>query len=136
MQDNQISAAYVAYNLHLLSHLAGKPVGVIAHSSGNPVTQWALRWWPSTHIVTRAFVALAPDFQGVYTSYLTKICNMLPHVGGRMLCSASLWQQAAGSKFMAALDEFGRTAQIPTTVAFTYVRDFPCSNLFGMYQLT
>ena len=60
MTDMQVASEYIAYNLHQISALSGGlQTAVIAHSQGNPDTQWALQFWPSTQSVTRAFVAEA-----------------------------------------------------------------------------
>jgi triacylglycerol lipase len=121
MNDAQISSAYVAYNLHHLSSLAGTPVAVIGHSQGSPNVQWALRFFPSTRdpAVTRSFVALSPDFSGVGFDGLTELCDI---VSGVPLCAPSLWQQAKGSNYMAALAGGSHgidQAYVPTTVVWS-----------------
>ena len=119
MGDMQVSAEYVAYNLHYLSSLSGGlHPAVIAHSQGNPDTQWALRFWPSTAAVTRAFVSLAPDFTGIdmFNSDLSAICS------DGDLCQASLWQQSAGSHYYNALRNEEFKAIVPTTALWTEVR--------------
>ncbi len=115
MGDMQVSSEYVAYNLHQISQLSGGlQTAVISHSQGGPDTQWALRFWPSTQKVTRAFVALSSDFAGIelLDSPLSKIC-----VGD--LCQSCLWQQSAGSKYYQAMhdDSFGEL--VPTTAIWS-----------------
>ena len=115
MGDMQVSSEYVAYGLHLISQLSGGlQTAVLSHSQGGPVTQWALRFWPSTQKVTRAFVALSPDFSGIELadSKLSDIC-----VGD--LCQASIWQQSSGSNYYDAMhaDEFGES--VPTTAIWS-----------------
>ncbi|KAK4505859.1 hypothetical protein PRZ48_003824 [Zasmidium cellare] len=117
MGDMQTNAEYVAYNLHYLSELSGgQQTAVISHSQGGPNTQWALQFWPSTRNVTRAFVALSPDFAGIdllgSTSLLNDICK-----GG--LCQASMWQQSAGSRYYDALHSHDFTEHVPTTTIWT-----------------
>lgn len=119
MGDMQVNAEYVAYNLHYISQLSGGlQTAVISHSQGGPNTQWALQFWPSTRNVTRAFVALSPDFAGIdllgSTSLLSDICE-----GG--LCQASMWQQSAGSHYYDALHSHDFTAHVPTTSIWTQV---------------
>jgi len=119
--DAQISASWVAYNLHYISYLAGgKPIAVMGHSQGNPVIQWALRFWKSTRSVVNAYMAISPDFQGVYTRGISTLCEVIP--GGPSLCAPALWQQASDSKFEDALDLYGRKALVPTSSIFTQVR--------------
>lgn len=113
----QISAQYVAYSLHQISTLAGGArTAVISHSQGGPDTQWALRFWPSTQQVTSSFIALSPDFAGIEVlgSKLSEIC-----IGD--LCQASLWQQSAGSNFLAALQADNFQALVPTTTIWSQV---------------
>lgn len=115
MGNMQVSSEYVAYNLHQISQLSGGlKTAVISHSQGGPNTQWALRFWPSTQKVTRAFVALSPDFAGIELadSELSKIC-----VGD--LCQASIWQQSSGSKYYAAMHSDDFSEKVPTTAVWT-----------------
>ncbi|KAK5175610.1 uncharacterized protein LTR77_000749 [Saxophila tyrrhenica] len=115
MGDMQTSSEYVAYAIHQLSTLSsGARPAIITHSQGGPVTQWALRFWPSTASIASAFIALSPDFAGIelFDSKLSNIC-----VG--KLCQASIWQQSSGSNYLAALhaDSFG--AVVPTTAIWS-----------------
>lgn len=107
----QVSSEYVAYAIHQISTLAGgAKTAVITHSQGGPVTQWALRFWPSTKSLTNSFIALSPDFAGIelFDSKLSNIC-----VG--KLCQASIWQQSAGSNYYKALHADDFETQVPTT---------------------
>lgn len=119
MGDMQVNAEYVAYNLHYISQLSGgQQTAVVSHSQGGPNTQWALQFWPSTRNVTRAFVALSPDFAGIdllgSSSLLSDICES-------GLCQASLWQQSAGSHYYDALHANDFTEHVPTTAIWTQV---------------
>lgn len=117
MGDMQVNAEYVAYNIHYLSNLAGGlAIAVVAHSQGNPNTQWSLQFWPSTRAIARAFIALSPDFSGIdllgSSSLLSNIC----YSG---VCQAALWQQDVGSDYYSALHSHGFAAQVPTTTIWT-----------------
>jgi hypothetical protein len=121
MDDAQISSSYVAYNLHRLSSLTGTSVSAIGHSQGSPNIQWALRFFPSTRdpSVTRSYVALSPDFSGVGFDGLTQFCDI---ISGVPICAPSLWQQAKGSNYMAALGGGSHgidEAYVPTTVVWS-----------------
>ncbi|PPJ56173.1 hypothetical protein CBER1_09085 [Cercospora berteroae] len=117
MGDMQISAEYVAYNLHYLSSLSGglKPA-VIAHSQGSPNTQWALAYWPSTRNVARAFIALSPDFSGIE---LLNNDSLFDHICESELCQASLWQQGEGSNYYKALHAKDFRALVPTSAIWS-----------------
>ncbi|KAK4633789.1 Lipase B [Fulvia fulva] len=117
MGDMQVNAEYVAYNIHAISSLSGNiPTAVITHSQGGPVTQWALQFWPSTRSVTRAFVALSPDFHGVE---LLNSDSLLSNICSSGICQASLWQQSAGSHWYDTLHAHEFSAQVPTTSIWT-----------------
>lgn len=115
MGDMQISAEYVAYAIHMISHLAGgAQTAIISHSQGGPNTQWALRFWPSTRDITRAFIPLSPDFAGVELlgGKLSDAC-----VGD--LCQASLWQQSEGSHYLDAMHDDTFQQVVPTTTIWS-----------------
>lgn len=113
MGDMQVNAEYVAYSLHYLTSLSGglKPA-VVAHSQGNPNTQWALEYFPSTRDVTRAFISLAPDFAGID---LLGSDSLFSDICAAGLCQAAMWQQDAGSNYYQALHAKDFTALVPTT---------------------
>lgn len=116
MGDMQVSSSYIAYNLHAVSSMVGgAPVAVMAHSQGNPNIQWALHFFPSTQSITSMFVGLSPDFYGAWFNILSGICSF----DGDSLCAPSLWQQASGSHYHAALDAKGLVAQVPTTLIWS-----------------
>lgn len=115
MGDMQISSEYVAYAIHMISQLAGgAQTAIITHSQGGPDTQWALRFWPSTRNITRAFIALSPDFYGI---------DILGHKASDFcvgdLCQASLWQQSTGSHYYAALQDDTFQQLVPTTTIWS-----------------
>ena len=64
--------------------------------------------------MTRAFVALSPDFAGIelLDSKLSNIC-----VGD--LCQASIWQQSSGSNYYNAMRENAFESLVPTTTIWT-----------------
>lgn len=105
--------------MHYLSQLSGgMQIAVVSHSQGGPNTQWALQFWPSTRNVTRAFVAISPDFAGIDLLGSSSLLNDICADG---LCQASLWQQSAGSKYYQALHNQDFKALVPTTSIWTQV---------------
>lgn len=116
MGDMQISSAYIAYNLHAVSALAGNsPVAVMGHSQANPNIQWALHFFPSTQKVTSMFIGLSPDFYGAWFNILSGVCSF----GDEPLCAPSLWQQSSGSNYHGALSAKGNVEQVPTTLIWS-----------------
>jgi len=115
MGDMQVSAEYIAYNLHYLSQLSDNlSTAVISHSQGGPDVQWALQFWPSTRKVTNSFIALSPDFTGIelLDSKLSDVCV-------DDLCQVCIWQQSAGSHYYDALHYRDFEAQVPTTAIWS-----------------
>ncbi|KAK4052967.1 hypothetical protein OIO90_004091 [Microbotryomycetes sp. JL221] len=120
--DAQISAEYVARAVSILAPQSstGK-VSIIGHSQGAGVNpQWAITFWPSIRSLISQYIALAPDFKGTTQGLL--LCN--PVAGGALpTCNPSLWQQTAGSKYLAAQNSpksgSGRTALLPTSSIYT-----------------
>lgn len=113
--DVQLSSAYVAYNMHLVSSLSGgKPISVIGHSQGGPNIQWALRFFPSTRNVVKTYVGLSPDL-GPGTTYFRTECDAAGQLGA---CTAATWQQATNSNFYAALN-YKNKAFVESTLIWT-----------------
>jgi hypothetical protein len=91
-----------------------KSVAVIAWSMGTLVTQWALKYWPSTRDVVSDFIALSADFDG--TQFGAIICPSIPPVP----CVPSLLQQKSDSNFITALRSGdGDSAYVPTTSIYS-----------------
>ena len=94
MADIQDSAEHVVYALRTMYARAGRRVDVVGYSQGGMVPRWALRFWPDTRATVDDLVGLAASNHGTLDS--------------RYACSAScppsFWQQAAGARFIAALN--------------------------------
>lgn len=118
-------------------------VDVISHSQGGLNVQWALSkpschpllsgkptstlplaYWPSIQPLVHSFTALAADFHGTDEGMLA--CNAAK-LG---TCAPSVWQQTAGSNYLAASNCMskggGGHALVGTTSIFT-VRTLPRS---------
>ncbi|QIW98321.1 hypothetical protein AMS68_003839 [Peltaster fructicola] len=118
--DMQVSAEYVAYNLHYISYLSGGlQTAVVTHSQGGPDTMWAFEWWPSTWAVTRAYLPLAPDLLGV-----TYDAPIFHTICPAYACEPSIWQQMVGSAFENALRAHKNfKAVVPSTLVWTAFDD-------------
>jgi hypothetical protein len=113
--DAQTNAEYVAYAINYVASLASTNVSVVAWSQGNLLTQWSLKYWPSTRSKVTDFVALSADFHGTLNAYL--LCGGIPLALG---CTPSIAQQVYGSKFVAALrSNGGDSAYVPTTSVYS-----------------
>lgn len=114
----QVSAEYIAYNLHYISYLSGGlQTAVVTHSQGGPDTMWAFEWWPSVWSVTSAYLPLCPDLLGV-TYAATTFNTICP----AYMCPPSIWQQMTGSAFLNALrQQKNFHAVVPSTLVWTSV---------------
>jgi triacylglycerol esterase/lipase EstA (alpha/beta hydrolase family) len=108
--DIQVAGEYVTYAIRHVARQSGRRVDILGYSQGGMVPRWALRFWPDTRRLVRAFVALDPSNHG--TADANAACQ------GQ--CSAADWQQALNSHFMGALNSFAETfAGIDYTVVYS-----------------
>jgi triacylglycerol esterase/lipase EstA (alpha/beta hydrolase family) len=108
--DIQIAGEYVVHAIRTLARRSGRRADILGYSQGGMVPRWALRFWPDTRHLVKAFVALDPSNHGTVDANAT--C--------RQQCSAADWQQAAGSHFMQALNSYTETfAGIDYTVIYS-----------------
>lgn len=117
LPDMQVNAEYVAYTLNYISAISNNVnVSVISWSQGAPITQWALKYWPSTRSIVSDFIPISGDFHG--TLFADIICpNGIP-------CNPSVYQQEYNSNFIAALRaNGGDSAYVPTTALYSGVYD-------------
>jgi hypothetical protein len=112
--DLQISVQYVVYAIRALSRRADRPIAVAGISQGGLLGRVALTYWPSLRIRVADLVTAAAPHRGARATR-----------GGAARCLAegcppAIWQQAAGSSFMRALNS-GRD-ETPGRIAYTTVR--------------
>ena len=69
--DTQINSEYIAYAINYLSAIThnSQNLAVIPWSQGNPDTQWAFQYWPSTRSVVEDFISISADFHGTTLAY-------------------------------------------------------------------
>lgn len=94
--DIQVSAEYVVNAIRVMYAEAGRRISIVGHSQGGMVGRWVLKYWPDTRAMVDDYVGLASSNHGAGGA--GALCG-LP--GG---CPAASWQQAAGSKFLTALN--------------------------------
>jgi triacylglycerol esterase/lipase EstA (alpha/beta hydrolase family) len=112
--DLQISVQYVVHAIRALSRGAGRRITVAGISQGGLLARLALTYWPSLRMRVADVVTAAAPHHGAKAS---------PGGAAKCLaegCPPAIWQQAAGSRFMRALNN-GRD-ETPGRTAYTTVR--------------
>ena len=110
MNDVQVAGEYVVHAIRSMARRSGRRVDILGFSQGGMLPRWALRFWPGTRGKVDDVVGLDPSNHGT--------------VSAQGLCQASCppayWQQAAGSRFLAALNSRAETfAGIDYTVVYS-----------------
>jgi pimeloyl-ACP methyl ester carboxylesterase len=90
---------YMVYAIRTMYSWANRPISIIGHSQGGMIPRWALRFWPDTRHMVDDQIGFAPPNQG--TTAASPSCPRG--------CQISTTEQAAGSKFIAALDSGAET---------------------------
>lgn len=110
MLDIQVAGEYVARAIRTTSAKAGRRIDILGFSQGGMVPRWALKFWPDTRTMVDDLVSLDASNHGTQSAQL--ICLLG--------CAPSVWQQKAGSKFLAALNSGQETyAGISYTQIYT-----------------
>ena len=108
--DVQVAGEYVVHALRTMARAGHRRIDVVGHSQGGMVPRWALRFWPDTRALVDDLVGLAPSNHGTLLSQAT--C--------RPGCPVAHRQQAAGSKFLEALNSRAETfAGVDYTSVYT-----------------
>jgi triacylglycerol lipase len=112
--DLQISVQYVAYAIRTLSRRADRRIAVAGISQGGLLARVALTYWPSLRPrVADVVTAAAPHHGALAPTEARATCL---DEG----CPPAIWQQAARSNFLRALN--GRRDETPGRTAYTTVR--------------
>lgn len=112
--DLQISVQYLVYGLKTMSRRAGRQVAVLGISQGALLPRVALTYWPSLRTKVSDVIAVAGPQHG--TTAL-KLAGCGAAAGG---CIPAAFQQAAGSKFLRALN--AQPVEAPGPTSWTTVR--------------
>lgn len=99
--DIQTAGEYLVYAIRVMHQRAGRPIAVLGHSQGGMSMRWALRFWPDTRPMVADVIGMAGDNHGT-----TALLACYP---GLTECVPGVWQQMAGSKFIAALNSGAET---------------------------
>ena len=108
--DVQVSVQYLVHGLRVMSRRAGRRVAVFGISQGGLLPRIALTYWPSLRAEVSDVIAAAGTQHGT--------------TAGRADCTKgcvpAAWQQAAGSRFLRALN--ARRDETPGPTSWTTVR--------------
>jgi triacylglycerol esterase/lipase EstA (alpha/beta hydrolase family) len=111
--DIQVAGEYLVYGIRTMHAMAHRRIAVVGHSQGGMSMRWALRFWPDTRRMVDDVVGMAPTNHGTTGG---GSC-----VEGRTSCVPAVWQQAASSHFIAALNSLAETFRgISYTNEFTH----------------
>ena len=111
--DMQVSVQYLVHGLRAMSRRAGRKVAVFGISQGAVLPRVALTYWPSLRGKVSDVIGAAGAHHGTVHSRSER-CR-----SGRG-CVPAAWQQAAGSKFLRALN--AQPDETPGRTAWTTVR--------------
>ncbi|HVX19012.1 MAG TPA: hypothetical protein VHA73_13355 [Acidimicrobiales bacterium] len=123
--DIQVAAEYVVNAVRVIRSATHRKVILFGWSQGaSTLPRWALRWWPDIRPMVASLVGLAP-LNNKGSAVATGLC-----VPGS--CIPAGWQQAIGSKFMAALNSRAQTFPgIAYTAIYTRVDDVVTPDVDG-----
>ena len=110
--DIQVSVQYLVNGIRAMARHSGQPIAVIGISQGGLLPRFALTYWPSLRADVTDVVAAAGTQHGT-TLFDPAAC-------GAAGCAPAVWQQAAGSKLLAALN--AQPDETPGPTAWTTVR--------------
>jgi triacylglycerol lipase len=108
--DVQVSVQYLVHGLRVMAPRADRPVAVFGISQGGLLPRIALTYWPSLRKKVSDVIAAAGTQHGTTVGSLAD-CP----------CTPAGFQQAAGSRFLRALNRRGRD-ETPGPTAWTTVR--------------
>lgn len=121
MDDMQVRAQYVTYDIRRMFAISGRRIAVVGHSQGGMIMRWSLRFWPDT----RAMVADVIGFAG--TNHGSALIGPVFCLSA---CAPALRQQAAGSAFNVALNSGQETFPgISYTEIYSHTDEFVQPNL-------
>jgi hypothetical protein len=110
--DIQVSVQYLVNGIQSMTRRAAQPIAIIGISQGGLLPRFALTYWPSLRADVTDVLAAAGTQHGT-TLFDPAACAPSG-------CAPALWQQAAGSKLLAALN--AQADETPGPTAWTTVR--------------
>lgn len=96
-----VAAQYIVHAIRTVSERSGRKVDILGWSQGGMSMRWSLRFWPDTRSLVDDVIGFAASNHGT-ASGPTARCAQLG-------CRAAVYQQAADSKFVKALNSTTET---------------------------
>ncbi len=120
MDDAAVASQYVTFALRRMARVSGRPIDVVGYSQGGMLPRWTLKYWPGTRRLVDDVIGIDPSNHGTLDSEVT--CQLT--------CPPAFWQQATGSRFLAALNDGPETFRgIDYTVVYTLTDQVVVPNL-------
>ena len=110
--DIQVSVQYLVSGIRAMARRSAQPIAVFGISQGGLLPRWALTYWPSLRPLVTDVLAAAGTQHG---TTLGDVNACAAHG-----CAPAVWQQAAGSKLLAAIN--AQPDETPGPTAWTTVR--------------
>jgi pimeloyl-ACP methyl ester carboxylesterase len=99
MSDVQDGAEYIVNAIRTMHQRTGRKIEYLGYSQGGMIGRWALRFWPDTRAMVDDYIGIDPSNHGTLDA--NGLCLVT--------CAPSIWQQQAGSHFLAALNSYEET---------------------------
>ena len=99
--DIQTAAEYIVFAIRTMHRRTDRKVAILGHSQGGMSGRWALRFWPDVRPMVSEVIGMAPSNHGTTALFQC--------VEGVTKCVPAVWQQAAGSAFIKALNSRAET---------------------------
>jgi hypothetical protein len=110
--DIQVSVQYLVNGIREMERRSGQPIAVFGISQGGLLPRWALTYWPSLRAKVTDVLAAAGTQHGSTVGD--------PAACATNGCAPAIWQQAAGSELLAAIN--AQPDETPGPTAWTTVR--------------
>lgn len=112
--DIQISVQYLVYAIRREARIAGRPIAIFGISQGGLLPRFALTYWPDLRSKVTDVLAAAGTQHG------TTVVGPSGGCAASNPCPPAVWQQAAGSRLLEALNS--QLVEAPGPTAWTTVR--------------
>lgn len=112
--DIQVSVQYLVYAIRREARMAGRPIAIFGISQGGLLPRFALTYWPDLRAKVTDVLAAAGTQHGTTAVGPSGPCSATNP------CPPAVWQQAAGSRLLKALNS--QPVEAPGPTAWTTVR--------------